>query len=94
MFCIILVILNVSWLDGQSLVFVTYLLSGCLIICIQYKSKRLNRLVIFVCVISLDPQEDLSMLNPTSAGVLENQDMLGGGQFYPPPLNPMFDVQI
>ena len=28
--------------------------------------------------------------NPISAGVLENQDMLGGG----PPLNPMFDVQI
>ena len=84
MFCIILVILNVSWLDGQSLVFVTYLLSGCLIICIQFKSKRLNRLVILVCVISLDPQEDLSMLNPISAGVFENQDMLGGGQFYPP----------
>ena len=34
-------------------------------------------------------------LNPISAGVLENQDMLGGvGQFAPPPLNPMFDVQI
>ena len=31
---------------------------------------------------------------PISAGVLENQDMLGGGQFDPPPLNPMFDVQI
>jgi len=25
------------------------------------------------------------MLNPISAGVLENQDMLGGGQFDPPP---------
>ena len=33
-------------------------------------------------------------LNPISAGVLENKDMLGGGQFDPPPLNPMFDVQI
>ena len=33
-------------------------------------------------------------INPISAGVLENQDMLGGGQFDPPPLNPMFDVQI
>ena len=32
--------------------------------------------------------------NPISAGVLENQDMLGGGQFDPLPLNPMFDVQI
>ena len=29
--------------------------------------------------------------NPISAGVLENQDMLRGGQFDPPPLNPMFD---
>ena len=28
-------------------------------------------------------------INPISAGVLENQDMLGA-----PPLNPMFDVQI
>ena len=28
-------------------------------------------------------------------GVLENQDTLGGDQFDPPPpLNPMFDVQI
>ena len=35
-------------------------------------------------------------LNPISAGVIENQDMMGGGQFDPPPspLNPMFDVQI
>ena len=91
MFCIILVIL-----EGQSLVFVTYLLSGCLIICIQFKSKRLNRLVILVCVISLDPQEDLSMINPISAGVFEHQDMLGGStiNLTPPPLNPMFDVQI
>ena len=34
--------------------------------------------------------------NPIPAGVHENQDMLGGvrGQFDPPPLNPMFDVQI
>ena len=36
---------------------------------------------------------DLKCFNPISAGVLENQDMLGGGQF-DPPLNPMFDVQI
>ena len=33
-------------------------------------------------------------LNPISAGVLENQDMLGGGSIRPPPINPMFDVQI
>ena len=33
------------------------------------------------------------ILNPIPAGVLENQDMLGGGQF-DPPSNPMFDVQI
>ena len=33
-------------------------------------------------------------INPIPAGVLENQDMLGGGQFDPPLLNPMFDVQI
>ena len=32
--------------------------------------------------------------NPIPAGVLENQDTLGGGQFDPPPLNPMFYVQI
>ena len=31
-------------------------------------------------------------LNPIPAGVLENQDMLGGGSIWPPPLNPMFDV--
>ena len=36
----------------------------------------------------------LFLLNPISAGVLENQDMLGGGQFDPPPLNPMFNVKI
>jgi len=36
------------------------------------------------------------LLNPIPAGVLENQDTLGGGgQFDPPPsLNPMFYVQI
>ena len=33
-------------------------------------------------------------LNPIPAGVLENQDMLGGVNLTPPPLNPMFDVQI
>jgi len=33
-----------------------------------------------------------TLINPIPAGVLENQDMLGGGQFDPPPLNPMFDV--
>ena len=32
--------------------------------------------------------------NPIPAGVLENQDMLGGGVNLTPPLNPMFDVQI
>ena len=35
------------------------------------------------------------VFNPIPAGVLENQDMLGGGvNLTPPPLNPMFDVQI
>ena len=33
-------------------------------------------------------------INPIPAEVLENQDMRGGGQFDPPPLNPMFNVQI
>ena len=33
-------------------------------------------------------------VNPIPAGVLKNQDTLGGGQFDPPPLNPMFYVQI
>ena len=33
-------------------------------------------------------------LNPISAGVLENRDMLGGVNLSPSPLNPMFDVQI
>ena len=32
--------------------------------------------------------------NPIPAGVLENQDTLGGVNLTPPPLNPMFDVQI
>ena len=32
-------------------------------------------------------------INPIPAGVLENQDMLGV-KLTPPPLNPMFDVQI
>ena len=32
--------------------------------------------------------------NPIPAEVLENQDMLGGVNLTPPPLNPMFDVQI
>ena len=36
----------------------------------------------------------LFQLNPISAGVLENQDRLGGQFEPPPPLNPMFDVQI
>ena len=36
-----------------------------------------------------------TLVNPISAGVVENQDMLGGGvNLTPPPLNPMFDVQI
>ena len=34
-----------------------------------------------------------SVFNPIPAGVLENQDTLGGGSNCPPPpLNPMFDV--
>ena len=36
----------------------------------------------------------LESFNPIPAEVLENQDLLGGGQFDPPPLNPMFNVQI
>ena len=35
---------------------------------------------------------DQNCLNPISAGVLENQDMLGGGVNLTPPLNPMFDM--
>ena len=36
----------------------------------------------------------LLSINPISAGVPENQDMLGGGVNLTPPLNPMFDVKI
>ena len=36
----------------------------------------------------------LKFLNPISAEVLENQDMLGGDVNVTPPLNPMFDVKI
>ena len=36
----------------------------------------------------------LALLNPIPAGVLENQDTLGGSICPPPPLNPMFYVQI
>ena len=32
-------------------------------------------------------------INPISAGVLENQDMLGWGVKFDPPLNPMFVVK-
>ena len=32
--------------------------------------------------------------NPIPAGVLDNQDMLGAGQFDPTPLKPMFYIQI
>ena len=36
-----------------------------------------------------------NLFNPIPAGVLENQDTLGGGgNLTPPSLNPMFDVQI
>ena len=34
------------------------------------------------------------VFNPIPAGVLKNQDMLGGSIWPPPPLNPMFYVQI
>ena len=34
------------------------------------------------------------LFNPIPAGVLENQDTLGGVNLTPPPLNPMFYVQI
>ena len=44
---------------------------------------------VFVCKKNVN----VVYINPIPAGVLENQDMLGGGQFDPPPLNPMFDVQ-
>ena len=36
----------------------------------------------------------ITFINPIPAEVLENQDMLGGGQFDPPPLNPIFNVQL
>jgi len=36
----------------------------------------------------------MPLFNPISAGVLENQDMLGGGNLTPPPQNPMFGVKI
>ena len=36
----------------------------------------------------------LRHFNPIPAGVLENQDMLGGVNLTPPPLNPMFYIQI
>ena len=38
-------------------------------------------------------QIELENVNPIPAGVLENQDMLGGVNLTPP-LNPMFYVQI
>ena len=38
--------------------------------------------------------ENYQLVNPIPAGVLENQDTLGGGNLTPPPLNPMFYVQI
>ena len=34
-----------------------------------------------------------TVINPIPAGVLENQDTLGGVNLTPHPLNPMFDVQ-
>ena len=40
------------------------------------------------------PNRFIERINPIPAGVLENQDTLGGGQFDPPPLNPMFNIQI
>ena len=36
----------------------------------------------------------LVLFNPIPAEVLENQDMLGGVNLTPTPLNPMFYVQI
>ena len=35
----------------------------------------------------------MGYLNPIPAGVLENQDTLGGWGQFEPPLNVMFDVQ-
>ena len=37
-------------------------------------------------------EEKVLIINPIPAGVLENQDTLGGGVNLTPPLNPMFDV--
>ena len=39
------------------------------------------------------PLNQVELFNPISAGVLENQDMLGVVKLTPPPLKPMF-VQI
>ena len=36
------------------------------------------------CTAYLKTPEELNTINPIPAGVLENQDMLGGGQFDPP----------
>ena len=44
--------------------------------------------------LDLKSSASVGIFNPISAGVLENQDMLGGVNLTPPPLNPMFDVQI
>jgi len=44
--------------------------------------------------LDLKSSASVGIFNPISAGVLENKDMLGGVNLTPPPLNPMFDVQI
>ena len=51
--------------------------------------KNLKKLVIYAYTLYYL----IGVVNPIPAGVLENQDMLGG-QFDPHPLNPMFYIQI
>ena len=61
-------------------------------LCFSLSSKlSMHFMIKFFCIII---QKQIHTINPIPAGVLENQDTLGGGQFDPPPLNPMFYVQI
>ena len=58
---------------------------------IEYLFK-LNPLLICILIVN-DFNCIIQSFNPIPAGVLENQDMLGGVNLTPP-LNPMFYVQI
>ena len=53
---------------------------------------RFYKILQYVCSMMCHMQQN-DGFNPIPAGVLENQDTLGGS-LWPPPLNPMFDVQI